>query len=785
MSYIVNYQSKDDDVFIYGNEFSVWPVVQGQCAIARNENLLLERTVAYNDVIIPYKIDLSGIEGPCRNVAYFYCGSCLQIHPQWPYCNNFWAYGFAAGTQGIGDECSVPLFDNIPSDLEPINTINPIEKDELYNYVNAKYWNDVNFWHTGTFNSAILLKAETNDETYLLALGHPVTTSPCDYDFNHCFFDGETNTVECRYFTCPCREWGLELTGQRPGGLQCNNCCKKPYQVFTSGVNNYSSGERPDTVDWGYRVYVMKKFAPDGSEQQPLPDSIKKYKVLVGQTRNSWPIFGIDSSYRFIFAGHTTIKNTVLRKRTDGKFRLSNETTYKMQIPNINLRFDGGEGDDGNYPSFTIDEYGETIFISWNASTSWADYITKNDHDLYNKPLTENVETPCTSDNIFIKTDSTLKFNTYCYPALFHPELVIPQYPTNDINIYTTVQTDGGITHKHITALNDALEELGKPKILWYTFPEFFVPDTNSFPDNISETQQKYPLFESPYLSRESKNSFFPNANLIAFSEKKMLQAAELNELQEKFYKNQSLLVKYYNNWLTKQNIESKVTDLIGFSDKINLEILSEYANGINYNKAKTMSCSRAIPIQNNSIEIGSRNENGIAQIRLNPCDIMLYSNASVRVDPSNYREFPQKLFKGVDFLNITSTVIGELNLSEIKENSIHAITLLVDTNNIINCNQYPELKDNTVQETNSIIPCGASRNYISATTIIQQNIELDGELFNAIVLDKSENLTIEKITPFNGIAFPDQVSYLLGYIKKENNGINLYYANGIKMFSR
>jgi hypothetical protein len=89
------------------------------------------------------------------------------------------------------------------------------------------------------------------------------------------------------------------------------------------------------------------------------------------------------------------------------------------------------------------------------------------------------------------------------------------------------------------------------------------------------------------------------------------------------------------------------------------------------------------------------------------------------------------------------------------------------------------------VQETNSITPCGASRNYISATTIIQQNIELDGQLFNEIVLDNSANLTIEKITPFNGIVFPDQVSYLLGYIKKENNGINLYYANGIKMFSR
>jgi hypothetical protein len=64
-----------------------------------------------------------------------------------------------------------------------------------------------------------------------------------------------------------------------------------------------------------------------------------------------------------------------------------------------------------------------------------------------------------------------------------------------------------------------------------------------------------------------------------------MLQAAELNELQEKFYKNQSLLVKYYNNWLTKQNIESKVTDLIGFSDKINLEILQE--NYLEFKKVK------------------------------------------------------------------------------------------------------------------------------------------------------------------------------------------------------
>ena len=43
----------------------------------------------------------------------------------------------------------------------------------------------------------------------------------------------------------------------------------------------------------------------------------------------------------------------------------------------------------------------------------------------------------------------------------------------------------------------------------------------------------------------ESINNIFENSNIVAFNEQKMLQAAELNELQEKFYKNQSLTIQF------------------------------------------------------------------------------------------------------------------------------------------------------------------------------------------------------------------------------------------------
>jgi hypothetical protein len=45
------------------------------------------------------------------------------------------------------------------------------------------------------------------------------------------------------------------------------------------------------------------------------------------------------------------------------------------------------------------------------------------------------------------------------------------------------------------------------------------------FPD-ITDTALTYPLKTSPYFSRESKNTFFQNANLIGFDAQKILQAS-------------------------------------------------------------------------------------------------------------------------------------------------------------------------------------------------------------------------------------------------------------------
>jgi hypothetical protein len=292
MTYIVNYTPETDDVFVYNQPFAVWPVQQSQLAIRENENLPLKnQTVVYNGQTITYDIDLSGIENPYRTHSFFYCDTCLQQHPQWPHCANFWAYGLGASViQGSGCELAQPIRLQPGEEINlPSSVIDPTVIDSEGFPVNAQYWNDPNLWHANTFRTNILIQSESDDETYLLALGHPITTHPCDYDFEYIFFDRETNKTESRLFTCPCRAWDLPLTGIDPGGLGCANCCEPPYSIFTSSNETYG------TLDTSMRLYVMKKG------QEPLPKSIKKYKILLGKVRrDNWPIFGIDSSYRFI-----------------------------------------------------------------------------------------------------------------------------------------------------------------------------------------------------------------------------------------------------------------------------------------------------------------------------------------------------------------------------------------------------------------------------------------------------------------------------------------------------
>ena len=772
MTYIVNYTPETDDVFVYNQPFTVWPTRQSQVAISENPNLPLKnQTVVYNGETITYDIDLSGIENPYRTNAYFFCSNCFQAQPNWPHCSNLWEYGLGqSGLSNANEPCNLAEFNIV---TEPIKTINPTEMDELQNgYVNAQYWNDPNLFHTNVFRANVLIESESDDETYLFALGHPLTTSPCDSDFGFVFFDRETNKLEYRLFTCPCKEWEVPLTGEYCSSGDCvhfcNNCCAPPYSIFTSLSETNGTG---DTA----RLFVMKKG------QEPLPKSIKRYKILTSLVRkNDWPIFGIDSSYRFIKARTSNETDRgVYRTREDGNFRFGNNS--KNYLNGVNIRWDSGEGDDGPYPSFTITPEGETIFVAFNASYGYSDYISVIDDQTYNQPLTQNVPNPCVEGNIFYKENGKLKVNTYCFPAFFHPELVIPGYPETDIKIYTDTSNRGVISQSLVNRWNYYLEQLGKPKIVSYQFPEFLTPNENYFPDTISETDKKYPLVNSPYLSRESKNSFFPNTNLIDFREKKMLQASELNELQEKFYRKQYSFINHCNKWLSKINLTKQNKDILGFSEKIDLNSIT---SSVPLNTF--VRCSKAIPTENNILILNSRNENGEAEIKLKPCTLMIHTNFGYMEDINDPgATFSRIFYQNIDFIKIDSDTVGVVNLSKITETNIHCITLTLDISNIITCNEYNELRDNSSPDENSSSPCGANRNYISPvniSTIIQQDIDINSEQFNKMLNYNPNGITFPSITPFNAFGVNGIVRYLLGYMKKENGQINFYYANGVKI---
>lgn len=62
----------------------------------------------------------------------------------------------------------------------------------------------------------------------------------------------------------------------------------------------------------------------------------------------------------------------------------------------------------------------------------------------------------------------------------------------------------------------------------------------------------KFPLSGSPFYSRVSTHAEEgKNYSMLAFNPGFALQAAELNEIQELFFLNQSLSLRMYNNWIT------------------------------------------------------------------------------------------------------------------------------------------------------------------------------------------------------------------------------------------
>lgn len=815
MPYTVNYNPTIDDLYVFPTSPTVWPNYVGAGAIGENPNIPLKNQIAFYDGVgLTYNIDLSGVsDGFYRQLGQaFSCPTCFTQN-EFPYCNTFWNSAIMGG-QGPGGDSSqfCSIFNgewesyNTTKNTEPYKSIRPDITDVNDVYVNGKFWNDINLWRTNTFQGNVLIDNEDNDaETYLWTLNHSITTSPCDYYRMFSFWDRTTNTIHSRYFICPCKEWGLPLSGQYQSGLGCNNCCDGIYSFFTS-EGGYDINNPPSPLSDGRRLWVMAKNIgpntqniPEGP-QQPIPSTIKRYKVLLGNVRKNWPIFGVDSNFKFI------------RAKTQDNFTPSDPSTWPTRGRDIptwgsitilggsvtnspsQIKISGGEGDDGPYPFFTVSHTGETVIVSYTNAEIYFNYIDPNFYS-YNQPLTTGVPTPCIDGQVFIKDGDKIKFNTYCAPALFHPELVIPNYPTNDVKILIGMHPRGQlIDAPRLTIINNLLEQLGKPKIKTYVFPESNLPSEVNFPD-IYETDKKYPLFQEPHLSRESKNSFFKNTNLISFNEKKMLQASELNEMQEKFYKNQSLFVEYINKWFTKQHIETETDDIFGFSEYSNSSIGATGPNWLS-NTGNPWLCSKAIPFEKGKIKLGSGSPDNPQKLRitLSPCKLMLNSvfHESSVLEVEGYGADFTKKYNNIDYINIESDVLGEIDLTQIKETDINAITIRMDINNLISCNEYSELRDNSSSDQNQFSPCGADRNYMSPITptgsspnqlvIVQQNIPKTPNqgLFN--VIDRYENSTFANSTPFNQIAWPGYMVYLLAFVKKENGALSFYYANGIKI---
>jgi hypothetical protein len=756
MVWIQNYDPNLDDLYLYSNKPKLYPTYEiGYIAGYNPNNFSKEQTITIDGVEQTVSLDFSGIE----NTGFIrygdgggvYCGfETCQTLP-WPRCQAAWYYVLVGQNTAGGNDCilaSQSFFNNhLNTTLQgtltyPAEKINPIYPN------NAQYWENPNLWNHGSYTAHSLLENEdTSGETvYILTIGHPITISPCARPQTFAFLDPETNTRLYREFECPCVAWGLPVINPSAGAfLSCTSCCSDEYSILT--------GSRPST-DIGIpggdrypRLWVMK------AGQDPLPLSIKRYKVLVGPIRENFPVYGIDSQFR-VTKG--IIKSGIASfDRNHHNTPISDQSTYTS----VRIKLTGGEGDDGGWSQFTVTPEGETIYVGTGTPINGS--VVLNQNDSINAPDPTRCPTP--DDYFYIDSNGVLQFNTYCAPAVFHPETVIPNYPENDIQIRSNLNQSGQTTVSYLNEINKVLQNLNKPKIVSYTFPEFVInEDELNFP-NISDSALTYPLKTSPYFSRESKNTFFQNSNLIAFDAQKILQAAELNELQEKFYKNQKVLIEYTNKWLSGQNINEKQTDILGFLPTVNQKIQTE----------QTWTCSKIIPTDKTSIKINSYPSQSLF-IKIKPDWYMLNSIFEEADTTTNPVSTTSKKYQNVSFFKINEEVSTSVDFNTLAEGETILVVMNIDISNLINCNQYQELRDNSGgSSANS--PCGAKRNLLALTNITTYKLQ---ELSSYGVL----TTTNRQKYPFNSWAIPYSVPHLLMFIKKENGQLNFYYANGIKV---
>ena len=779
MTWLEPYDSNTNtlvDIYRYGGhhhqypEFAQFPISEvNTSAFFRNE------TIVVNNQSINYSVNFSGCTvsfGKSHgDNGGIWCGPACnsQIRP-WPFCKAWWLY-CAVGTQseagvnGCADltpQNSLQIFETAPDGglryptrlIDPFGADMPIDESDEDNPIqNYRYWNSSNLWFNAFNNGMVLIKNtgpayEDGGEEYLITVGHPITAQPCERDQTFSFFDSTSQQTISRVFQCPCVAWNLPVS---------SFVCSPPNGMLTQD---------------SYRLWVMKR------EQESIPSSILRHKVLLGtlptnimDINKGWPVYDVDCHMRvskYLVFKKSNGNIGAVPDRSLGRTEMISYGGFTESLWHSSF---AGQGDDG-HPSFTISQSStpETIFVGWNfMGTKCSSKI---------QPLDQN-----SAQNLYFKDAEngpnerfSITVNQELDPGVFNPTSFSSYDPddfSTDPATYRIFQGIGGQPGQAGSALAFStqiiLKNLEKPEIVFYQFPGQIQQPDDSTLDAISDNSTKFPLKESPYLSRESKNNIFENSNTIAFNQQTMLQAAELNELQEKFYKNQSLTIRGYNKWLTKANLQQNSEDIFGtYVRKANrpLDNFGYSANNI-------------IPLDPMSISIGA-SPNGTYTITASPDQyrvVSAHKEIINNVDSSFQDQIKSNTFiNNVDYIHILENKTISVDLTSMTDTQVCWIIFTIDTANIITCNEYPELKDTTGGDSTNA-PCGASRNLL----------RIEGSLSNTLILisDIGTTTIISSMndSPVNNAANATKPpKFILAYAKKENGVITFYHSNGIKI---
>lgn len=741
---------KSVDLYLYSNEAKVYPNYEWGAISGYNPNVFTNfESLQIEDETINFKVDFSGVQTFNKRFGdggSVYCpdGSCLT-NP-WPYCNAFFAYT-ASGNQATGqfDGCNYPL--NFIStqnfgNLFPFRLINP-EFTE-----NAKYWNDVNLWHNGGFLGAVLIQNngpayEDGGYEYVQDVsGHAISNSPCAGPRNFGFLDPETNTLIFREFECPCVAFGS-----------------------SEPVNNFCAGDDTILTREGPRFWVMSP------NQEPIPRSIKRYKIRKGDIPDNFPVYAWGNQHR-ITKGIVQTKGYRRFAKPDrsipGSYGLGALTFLSNQeIANNALYF--GQGDDGG-AIFTVTPEGETIFAGIGGNIAGSVRFNVPDFG----------EGRCSLDSIFYKNEDAgiIDVNSWCFSQVYHPEESIENYPEKDpVELVFAIEDYYG---NEFTLRNQRLRELNKPEVVFYQFPNIILNpnDAINIPP-ISDVLQKFPLKEYPYLSRESKNSFYENSNLIVFEPRRMLQASELNELQEKFYRKQKLLIEYNRKWLSKKYLTSTNKNILGISKNQYFE---------RHTNQDIDNVSTIVPFDEDSVVISNYNFGSNSYfIKIKPNWYLINSRfRQARInEQGNFTLLNNNYCNTIDFINIKEELTITFDLDDILSNIIHLYGIVnLDVSNPVSCLEYSDLKDNSGGSPQNS-PCGAKRNLLTVKNTYSKQFDIrvpfgGPDDIGAYFTDILEYYKL----PFNSRVLPQEgAPHLLFYAvtnPQSNNKIDIYLANGV-----